>query len=359
MQLAHETRTLLSIDDETQVQVVGGLRHQVYALFLEHLERGSEARQDRANLAADETHGAAIRNHADMAQLTELADDGFLDVGRQHAVARVNRHRHVGLGGRHEIDRDAVVAENSEGLRKEADFMPHADGCHRNERELVANTDSLDLRLDFFGHLRNDGTGDGRCRRAANEKRDAVVAYGRNATWVQHGTAGRSQLLGFVVMQRREQACRWHDPGVCRKHARNIGPDLEAPCLHTRREIGGRRIGTAAPEQNGFACSIARDKSLREHDLAGCLERAPESRVRRIFAGCGKIGVSRVAVIARAALQEVAGIHPFDRQSEFAQILRAEPGRHQFSEGHHPHPHPHADFAHQAHARYQLAKFMK
>ncbi len=42
MQLANQARALLGVDDEAQVQVVRGLRHQVDALLLEDLERGGE-----------------------------------------------------------------------------------------------------------------------------------------------------------------------------------------------------------------------------------------------------------------------------------------------------------------------------
>ena len=58
--MLHESIGVLRVHDEREIQVVRGLRDEVYLLLLEHLEHGSELVQDRADAAADERDRRAI-----------------------------------------------------------------------------------------------------------------------------------------------------------------------------------------------------------------------------------------------------------------------------------------------------------
>ena len=90
MQFGDKARPLLFVDDETQVQVIGRLRHQVDALLFKDLQRGRHARDDSPDLAPHKTDGRAIRNNTDATQLFEIMNERLFDVVRQHAVAGID-----------------------------------------------------------------------------------------------------------------------------------------------------------------------------------------------------------------------------------------------------------------------------
>ncbi len=276
MQLADELGALLLVDHEAQVQVVCRLRHEMDALLLEHLERGREPRQERPDLAADQADRRAARNQPDVAERLQVRDQSLKDVLAGFPVRRVDRHRDVRLRCRHQVDRYAVVAEDRECPRQEADFMPHADAVHRHQRKTVTHADALDLRFDFLRDRRDHGAIELGVRGAANEQRNTERPQRRQAAWVQHRAPRRCEFLGLVVMQRHQQPRGRHHARVGREHAGNVRPHLETPRLQFGRHVGGRRVGAAAPQQHGLALRIAGDESLRQDHLAHSVQTFPE-----------------------------------------------------------------------------------
>src|SRR5258708_19553116 len=58
MQLLHQTIALRLVDDEGEVQIIGGLGYQVYFLVLKQFESRSQLMQDAANVLAHKTQRA-------------------------------------------------------------------------------------------------------------------------------------------------------------------------------------------------------------------------------------------------------------------------------------------------------------
>ena len=76
VQLLHQAVPLVLIDHEGEIQVVGGLAHQVDLLFLEELEGASQLVQDGADVAAHEAHRGARSDHLHAAQPRQVGDEG-------------------------------------------------------------------------------------------------------------------------------------------------------------------------------------------------------------------------------------------------------------------------------------------
>ncbi len=74
VQLLDQAIALVLIDHESEIQVVGGLAHQVDLLFLEELEGAAELVQDRADVAPHETHRGARSDHLHAAQMRQVGD---------------------------------------------------------------------------------------------------------------------------------------------------------------------------------------------------------------------------------------------------------------------------------------------
>ena len=63
---------------------------------------------------------------------------------RRHPTAfrrGIDGDGHVGFRCRHQVYRDAVVAECAKRLGQKAHLMPHADAVHRDQRQPVADAD--------------------------------------------------------------------------------------------------------------------------------------------------------------------------------------------------------------------------
>ncbi len=359
MQFVDQPGALVAVDHEAEIEVIGSLRHQVNALFLEDLERRRQARQDRTDLAADQADGRAVTDELHVTHLFEVLNQKFGRFGGQHSVPGINRYRDVRFRRGHEIHGNTVPCKYLESLREEADLIPHPYRGHRDQGQPVANTDTFHPRLDFVGDCRNDGAGDFRVDRAANEYRYLAVAGRRYAARMQYLAAGRRKLLRFVVMQRNDQPRRRHDTRVGREHARYVGPDFEPSCLQLGRHVGGRRVGAAATEQHSIAVRITRDESLGNHDATLLFELGLEGRVRLIVAGRRKISACRIRRRPQAACQQIAGVGPASWQTTLFQVRRAERCRHQLAECHHAHSHPNTHLlANQAHAGNELLEFV-
>ena len=118
VQVLHETVRVLGAHDERQVQVVGGLRHEMDLLLLEHLEHGRELVQDRADALADERDRRAVADDRDLAELAQIVGERLDGGAVRDVLRRVDRDRDVALGRRDQVDRDAVLAEDNRRRRR-------------------------------------------------------------------------------------------------------------------------------------------------------------------------------------------------------------------------------------------------
>src|SRR5690606_40851118 len=96
------------VDDEGEVEVVGGLRDQVHALAAELGPDIRELVQQRTHAAADQGDGGAGGDHLDPADFGEIGAKRIQDVGADQVVAGVERDGDVGFGGADQVYRQPV-----------------------------------------------------------------------------------------------------------------------------------------------------------------------------------------------------------------------------------------------------------
>ena len=251
MQLAHQPHRLLVVDDEGQVEVGGGLRHQVDGLLLERFEQRPEAVQDGADLPADERHRGARPEHPRAAELGELAGEPLQPPAVHRTGRGVERDGDVGLGGRHQVDGEPVTGDAREQLGEEADALPHAGGLERQQHHLRAAGDRLDARRGaaaLRAHLGAQRVGR---RGVAEEQRYAGPAQRPDGARVEAAGAGGQQLDRFFVGERAKQPRRRHHLRVGGEQARRGAPRLAAERRELRREAGGGAIGATFDEHRG------------------------------------------------------------------------------------------------------------
>ena len=176
--------------------------------------------------------------------------------------SRIERHRDAGLRGGHEVDRQAVLLEHRERIGEKADRVPHPDGFHRDQRDVLLDRDRLHLRGDVAAVRGDDGAFELRRLRRVDVQRDAVLLHGHDAAGMQHLRAAAGDFLRLVVLERAQQPRRRHRARIRAEHARHVGPDLQPARLQLRREVAGRSVGTAATEQHGVAGLVAGDETL-------------------------------------------------------------------------------------------------
>ncbi len=146
VQLRHEARADLLVDDEREVEIVRRLRDQVHAQRTELGEHRRQLVQHRAHAAADQRDRRARRDHLDAADLREVLAQRRQHVGIDEILARIQRDGDVGFRRADEIDRQPVALELLEHVGEEADLLPHADRLHRDQRDAAARGDRLDAR---------------------------------------------------------------------------------------------------------------------------------------------------------------------------------------------------------------------
>ena len=167
VQLLHEPETLIAIDDERQVQVVGRLRDEMHLVRFEHGECRPEPMQDHANIATDEAHRRTIAQDTDTAGIAERRRQAFELGRRQRIGARIDRHRDIALRCRYEINGHAVFGEYRENPREEADFLPHGNRLHRHQCQILPQGNCLERRVRFLDDATDQRAGQLRARRAA------------------------------------------------------------------------------------------------------------------------------------------------------------------------------------------------
>ena len=164
---------------------------------------------------------------------------------------RIERHGDVGLGGRHQIDRHAVLLEHLEGIGEEADLVPHARALERNQRDALLGADRLHLRAAVAAVGAEHRALEVRRLRGIDVQRNAVLPHRQDAARVQHLRAAGGDLLGLVVVQRAQQPRGGRGARIGAEHAGHVGPDLQplrppAWRRDTPRRCPSRR-GRAAP----------------------------------------------------------------------------------------------------------------
>ena len=71
MQLLHQPIALRLVDHESEIQIVGGLAHEVDLVILKELERRAELVQDAANIVAEQAQRGARSEDLHAAKLAE------------------------------------------------------------------------------------------------------------------------------------------------------------------------------------------------------------------------------------------------------------------------------------------------
>ncbi len=352
--MLHELVRVLGAHDEREVQIVRRLRDEMDLLLLKDFEHWAELVQDRPDTAADECDGGTIADHRDLAELAQVLGER-LDRGAVRDVrADVDRDGDVALGRRDQVDGQAVLAKDIEGVGKEADLVPHLHRFHRHERDAVAMRDRLELGLVVARCVGDHAAFPLGVRRALQEQRNAGRAHGRDAARVKDPAPGRCDLLGFAVVQRLDEPRRRNGLRVGAEEAGRIGPDLEPPRLELASEVGARGVRAAAAEQHRLALAVARDEALREHDTLEAREALLERLVGRKFAARRKKTCTLGLIADRRALEVLACVEPFDVEPGRAQVSGAELGRRELTRGEHARMHSRAHLADELHARDRL-----
>ena len=193
---------------------------------------------------------------------------------------------------------------------EEADRVPHPDGLHRDERDVLLDRDRLHLRRDVAAVRGDDGAFELRRLRRVDVQRNAVLLDRHDAAGMQNLRAAAGDFLRLVVFECAQQPRGRHRARVRAEHARHVGPDLQPARLQLRREVAGRSIGAAAPEQHGIAVLVARDEALRDPDRAGRRPALLQFRIGIVGARRREIGRAHAGVAPLLGLDDRARIDP-------------------------------------------------
>jgi hypothetical protein len=179
-----------------------------------------------------EAHGPNIstRHSSPSAAESALERRGIQRIGR-----RIQRHGDVRLRGRNEIDRDALLLEDLEGVGEEAHLMPHTGAVHRDERDALLDGDGLHLGRAVRDVGADDRAFEARRLRRIDMQRNFVLAHRQHAARMQHLGAVARDFLSLVVVQGAQQARGRNGARVGAEQARHVGPDFQA----RGRELGG------------------------------------------------------------------------------------------------------------------------
>ena len=232
--------------------------------------------------------------------------------------------------------------------------MPHLQRLHRDQRDAAAMGDGLQLRGVVAGRVRDDRAFPFGMRRALQKQRDAGVAHRRDAARVQNAAARGRDLLSFPVVQASDQPGRRHCLRIRAEEARHVRPVLETPRLEHGREVGGRRVRAAAPEQHGLPSRVAGNEPLRDHEALDGRETRFEIGARaEIAAGRQELGALALLPDKRAH-EQLARIVPYRRQADATQVRRAESRRRELPDREHARVHARAHLPHEPHAGDEL-----
>ena len=213
--------------------------------------------------------------------------------------------------------------------------MPHPDGLHRDQRDVLLDRDRLHLRRDVAAVRRDHRAFELRRLRRVDVQRNAVLLHRHDAAWMQHLRAAARDLLRLVVFERAQQPCRRHRARIGAEHARHVGPDFQPTRLQLRSEVAARGIGAAAAEQHGVAVLVARDEALRDPHGARRRPALLQLEIGLVGARRRQIGRAHVRVAPLLGLEHGARIDPLHIESLRGEERGAEARRHQLALRHH------------------------
>ena len=312
VQLVHQAIGLAFVDDESEVQVVGGLAHEIDALLFEVFEGLAQLMQDRADVATDEAYRRAGTDDLHARQLCQVCDHRFHGGSIECVRLRIQRHGDVGLRRRHQVDRQAVLLEDLEGVGEKTDLVPHARAVERDQRDALLDADGLDLGRAVAGRGTDVRAFEVRRLRRVDEQRNLLRPHRQDAARMQHLGATARDLLGLIVVKLAQQPRTRRQTWVRAEHARYVRPDLEPAGEQLRGEVGARGVGAATTQQHGISRGIARDEPLRDdHGRQGLQSRA-ERRVWGKITGCRQEAPACRCRRALLDLESFARIPPGD-----------------------------------------------
>src|ERR1700730_19262002 len=118
--------------------------------------------------------------------------------------------------------------EDLEGIRQEADLMPHAGTFQRDERDALLRADGLDLRASVGTLGAQDGALELRRLCGIHVQWNSILPCRQDAPRMQHLRAAGGDLLRLIVMEVSQQPGSWSRPRIRAEHAGDVGPDLQA-----------------------------------------------------------------------------------------------------------------------------------
>ena len=153
---------------------------------------------------------------------------------------------------------------------------------------------------------------------------------------MQHLGATARYFLRLVVVERLQQPRVGHGARIRGEHSRHVRPDLEPTRGELGRQVTGRRVGAAPPEQDRVALLVARDEALRDEHAPGPGQAALQRGIGLEATGRGKVAGTLRGTLPRVGVQELARVEPVRIEAFTLQERGAEPGRHQLAGRHHP-----------------------
>ena len=156
VQLLNQPVALVFVDDEGEVQIIGSLGDEIDLLLGEELEGVSQAVQNSADVAPDETHRGARADELNAAQTLKILDQRLQQSLIETVGLRIERHRDVGLGGRDKVNGHAVIFEDLKRIGEKSHLMPHARTIERDQRDVLLDADRFDLRCAVAAFVADD-----------------------------------------------------------------------------------------------------------------------------------------------------------------------------------------------------------
>ena len=238
MQVGDQACALRLIDHKGEVEVVGRLADEVDALFGKKLQGITQPMQDAADVPPDQADRRARADHLRPTERQQIPLQCVEHRRSQRVRLWIERHGDIGLAGRDQIDRQAVLLEDLERIGKESHLMPHPRTVHRHQGHAVLRADGFDLTTLTRRRFADAGSAERRRLGGVDRQRNAVLTHRQQTTRVEHLGAGGGDLLRLVVGQLQQLSCGRRGAWIGAEHPGDIGPDLQFLRLEHRREIG-------------------------------------------------------------------------------------------------------------------------
>ena len=235
VQATHECPGVLLVDDEGEVQVLGGIAHEVDRPLVEGRESRSELVKHGANPTPDDRHHRARMHDADSTERLEA-----LHEPREHRALRatgqaIQRQAQRRLGSAHEIHGHAQLLERREGSSQETGDVPHRERGQVEQRHSAPTGDRGDPRMVVLGRLDASALGFGMIG-VVDRQGDPLHGHGLDAARMQDPGAQGGELLSLAIPEAAHEACGGKETGIGGEQARHVGPDLQLLRVQQGRE---------------------------------------------------------------------------------------------------------------------------